>query len=40
MDVCFLAFVVCFVCRSLCDELISRAEEPYSVCVCVRAPQQ
>lgn len=40
MDVCFLAFVVCFVGKSLCDELISRPEESYSVCACVRAPQQ
>jgi len=28
-------FVVCCVCRGLCDELITRSEESYRVCVCV-----
>jgi hypothetical protein len=30
-----LEFVVCCVGRGLCDELITRPEEPYQVCVCV-----
>ena len=28
-------FVVCCVCRGLCEGLITRPEESYGVCVCV-----
>jgi len=30
-----LVFVVCCVGSDLCDELMTRSEQPYSVCVCV-----
>ena len=30
-----LKFVVCFVGSCLCDELITRSEDFYQVCVCV-----
>ena len=31
----FSLFVVCFVSSGLCDELITRPDESYRVCVCV-----
>jgi hypothetical protein len=37
MDVRLLFFVVCCVGSDLCDDIITRSEESYRVCVCARA---
>jgi hypothetical protein len=37
MDVRLFVFVVCCVGSYLCDGLITRSDESYQVCVCVRA---